>query len=65
MFETIKNFFRVGGLLARLADFLDDLMIKIEVERKRKEVQDALIARADSVRDRAGELPDDPRDYRD
>jgi hypothetical protein len=61
--EAIKNFFRVGGLLARIIDFIDDLMIKVQAAKDRKVVQDALIARANDVR--AGELPDDPRDYRD
>jgi hypothetical protein len=63
MIEALKNFFRVGGLLARIIDFIDDLMIKVQAAKDRKVVQDALIARANDVR--AGELPDDPRDYRD
>jgi hypothetical protein len=61
--EAIKNFFRVGGLLARIIDFIDDRMIEFQAMKERKVVQDALIARANDVR--AGELPDDPRDYRD
>jgi hypothetical protein len=61
--EAIKNFFRVGGLLARIIDFIDDRMIEFQAIKERKAVQDALIARANDVR--AGELPDDPRDYRD
>jgi hypothetical protein len=61
--EAIKNFFRVGGLLARIIDFIDDRMIEFQAMKERKAVQDALIARANDVR--AGELPDDPRDYRD
>ena len=65
MIEAIKNFFRVGGLLARIIDFIDDRMIEYKQYVARKELEDAAIARANAARDRVGELPDDPRDFRD
>lgn len=63
MWAAFVNALKIGGLLARLADWLDDFMIKLELTRKRKAEQDAIVKRADDVR--ASRLPDDPRDYRD
>ncbi len=63
MLAAIANALKIGGLLARLADWLDDFMIKLQLAKKRKAEQDAIIQRANDIR--ARELPDDPRDYRD
>lgn len=65
MISAIINVLKVGGLLAKLVDLLDKWMLKLRLERERRAVQDAVIAKADADRAAAGGLPDDPRDFRD
>lgn len=66
VWETFKNFFRVGAWLASIMERIDNFLLAWKASKERKERQDDIIEKARHAADHVTSVDDlHPEDFRD